>query len=225
MIAPDPPPTTALRTVLAAIRHDFAQGKYHPRERLVEADLMKRYSATRSAIREALLQLDSEGLVERRPNRGAQVAAMSPEEALEIAEVRLGLEVICAGYAAQRGLPDEKLALLELAHTMETTATLGRTLEYLELNAQFHAQIYTMARHATARTILERFDSRPIDRFVPTPFLAPPPEHSLKEHVQLATEIIAGNATAARATMERHLRPNIDKLAELGRPYESDDQH
>ena len=76
-------------------------GEFAPHQRLIEADLSERYDASRAAVRTALLNLTSEGLVERVPNRGARVRAISVDEAVEIVEVRIGLETLCARKAAE----------------------------------------------------------------------------------------------------------------------------
>jgi len=84
------------------IREAILGGEFAPHQRLIEADLSDRFAATRAAVRTALLTLASEGLVERLPNRGARVRAISVEEAIEIVEVRVGLESLCARKAAER---------------------------------------------------------------------------------------------------------------------------
>src|SRR5690606_21934243 len=76
-------------------------GAIAPNPRLIEADISERYDASRASVRLALLNLTSEGLVERLPNRGARVRAISVKEAIEIVEVRVGLEVLCARKAAE----------------------------------------------------------------------------------------------------------------------------
>lgn len=195
----------ALDRLLTELRGDLADGAYHPRERLVESDLVARYSTTRAAVRDALIQLASEGLVERIANRGARVRGMSIEEAIEIAEVRCLLETMCAGRAAERGTPAERLRLLTLARELRQAAAANQVSEYLTVNAQFHATIFDMAAHATARRILEQFQHRPIDRFFPQPFRSQPPTASVDEHERVAAAIAAGERAEAERAMREHL--------------------
>ena len=86
--------------VLQQIRTAILRADFAPHQRLIEADLSERFEASRAAVRTALMTLTSEGLVERLPNRGARVRAISVDEAVEIVEVRVGLESLCA-----RGAP------------------------------------------------------------------------------------------------------------------------
>ena len=75
-----------------------------PNQRLVEADLSDQFEASRASVRAALAELTNEGLVERVQNRGARVRAVSLAEAVEITEVRMVVEGLCATKAAERPL-------------------------------------------------------------------------------------------------------------------------
>src|SRR5215217_6602267 len=91
-------PTVAALT--AAIRQAIVDGDFAPNQRLIEADLSAAFGASRAAVRTALFELASDGLIDRLPNRGSRVRAVSLDEAIEILEVRIGLESLCAEKAA-----------------------------------------------------------------------------------------------------------------------------
>ncbi|MBN9182638.1 MAG: GntR family transcriptional regulator, partial [Microbacterium sp.] len=84
-IAQDAPPRPDLAQQL---REAIQNAEFAPHQRLIEADLSERYGASRASVRTALLNLTNEGLVERLPNKGARVRAITIEEAVEIVEVR-----------------------------------------------------------------------------------------------------------------------------------------
>jgi DNA-binding GntR family transcriptional regulator len=205
-------PGAGLSALLEAIRRDLADGVYHPRERLVEADLVDRYGTTRAAVRDALIQLASEGLVERSPNRGARVRGMSLEEAIEIAEVRRALEALCSGLAAQRATPPERLRILGLSKTLQQAAADGRVDDYLYANAEFHRLIVDLSGHAIAQGILGSFRHRPIDRFFPQPFRARPPTVSVDQHERIAAAVAAGDIEGAEREMHDHLTGLVETL-------------
>lgn len=185
----------------------------HPRERLVEAELVERYGTTRGTVRDALIQLSSEGLVERRPNRGARVRGMTWQEAVEVAQVRLLLEPMCAGLAADRGTEAEREQLVSLASSMVGAATgTASGADYFDLNARFHSLIYAMSRHVTAATVLERFQLRPVDRFFSMPFRGPAPRDSFEQHNVIADRISEGDAPAAELAMRVHLEGLVHDL-------------
>src|SRR3954464_7985257 len=119
-------------------RQDIVEGAYNPRERLVEAELAERYGVTRSAMRAALLELTAEGLVEREPNRGARVRALTVSEGIEIAEVRRELEGLCARLAALRASDEERTRLRALVDEMREAFGARDSARYLAANATFH---------------------------------------------------------------------------------------
>src|SRR3954471_16667990 len=127
--------------VVEAIRDAIVNGDFAPRQRLVEADLSEQFGASRAAVRTALVQLTSEGLVERVQNRGARVRAVSLAEAIEITEVRMAVEGLCAAKAAQRLTDDDRERLRGIGTAMQQAVASGDLLGYSELNKQLHALI------------------------------------------------------------------------------------
>ena len=131
-------------------------GEFAPNQRLVEADLSERFGASRGNARSALLELTAEGLVERVQNRGARVRAISLTEAIEITEVRMVLEGLCAARAATRLTDDDRDRLRGIGTAMQEAVRLGDLLGYSELNRQLHALIRELGGQSTARAVLER---------------------------------------------------------------------
>src|SRR6266481_1657390 len=82
--------------IVRNLEEDIVFGVFHPKEKLTEEGLMPRFGLKRHAVREALSQLDLMGLVVRVPNRGAYVRELTPDEVIEIYEVREILEVAAA---------------------------------------------------------------------------------------------------------------------------------
>ena len=107
-----PPAQPAVRPVAGApgrrlaaerLRQAILAGDMAPGQRLVEEELAGTLGVTRASLRAALFDLTAEGLVERIPNRGARVRAISVGEAVAIIECRMVLEGLCAAKAAGRG--------------------------------------------------------------------------------------------------------------------------
>ena len=82
--------------VVQKIRDAILDETFKPGERLPEEQLGKMFNVSRSPVREALLALDKEGTVVMEPFKGATVKPLSPEEALDIAELRLSLITLAA---------------------------------------------------------------------------------------------------------------------------------
>ena len=83
------------------LRSDILAGVFPPGDRLVELHLSERYSVGRASVRSALVELTTEGLVERAANRGATVRRITVAEAIQITEARAALESLIARHAAR----------------------------------------------------------------------------------------------------------------------------
>lgn len=93
------------------IRQAILSNDLVPGQRLVEADLCELLGTSRGTLRSALADLEHEGLVERIANRGARVRVVGLDEALDLVEVRMTLELLCVRRAAER-LSDTEIAVL-----------------------------------------------------------------------------------------------------------------
>src|ERR1700730_10311746 len=78
--------------VLDGLRQAIVEQRLPPGQRLIERELVEQIGVSRTTIREVLRQLTAEGLVTTIPQKGAVVAAPSPEEAADLYEVRAALE-------------------------------------------------------------------------------------------------------------------------------------
>jgi DNA-binding GntR family transcriptional regulator len=109
-----PTPTAANRTA-ALIASRVLEGAYGPGESLREIPLAEELGVSRSTIREALRILERDGVVRIEPHRGASVTQLSPEELIEIYQVRTVLLGLAMGLCAQRS-SDRELQTLRRLH-------------------------------------------------------------------------------------------------------------
>ena len=192
--------------VTGALRIDIVSGAYTPRERLPEVELATRYTASRASVRSALMELEREGLVERRPNRGAQVRAISLEEAIEITEVRMVLEGLCAAKAAELATAADRKVLNALMVDMKAAVKAKDSISYAQLNRRLHAQVREIARQETATRIVALLRNQFVQHQFRLSMIPGRPETSVHEHDRIAKAIIAGDPTAAEEAMRAHLR-------------------
>src|ERR1700757_1330914 len=92
----------------------------------------------RASLRAALFDLAAEGLVERIPNRGARVRAVTLDEAIAITECRMALEGLCAAKAAERVTEPDAARLRQIGEEMERSVAEGELLKYSALNHELH---------------------------------------------------------------------------------------
>lgn len=84
------------RQVVEILRSAITSGHFEPGQRLIERDLCELTGVSRASIREALRQLETEGLIETIPNRGPLVSRLTPEDAASIYQIRAALEALAA---------------------------------------------------------------------------------------------------------------------------------
>jgi len=201
--------------VVDAIRSAIVNGEFVAHQRLVEADLSEQFTASRGSVRQALLQLSSEGLVERIQNRGARVRALSLAEAVEMAEVRMVLEGLCAAKAATRLTDVDRDQLRDLGESMKAAVSSGDLLGYSELNTRLHASIRELSGQSTARTILERLRWQTVRQQFRLAMHPGRPAVSLPEHLAIIDALRLGDADAAEAAVRAHLKSVITTLPDV----------
>jgi DNA-binding GntR family transcriptional regulator len=201
--------------VVDGIRAAIADGEFVPDQRLVEADLSERFGASRASVRTALVQLTSEGLVERVQNRGARVRAISLAEAIEMTEVRMALEGLCAAKAAERLTDDNRDQLRGIGSAMQAAVAAGDLLGYSEQNKELHALIRALGGQTTARAILERLRGQNVRHQFQLAMQPGRAAASLPQHLEIIETLCAGDPDAAEAAMRRHLRSVIDTLPDV----------
>jgi DNA-binding GntR family transcriptional regulator len=198
-----------------AIRDAITSGEFAANQRLIESDLSERFGASRGNVRTALLQLTSEGLVERMQNRGARVRAVSLPEAIEITEVRMALEGLCAAKAAERMTADDCDRLRGLAAAMQDAVASGDLLGYSELNRQMDAHIRELSGQSIAQGILKRLRGQNVRHQFRLAMHPGRAAISLAQHLEIIDALCAGDPEVAEAAVRRHLQSVIDTLPEI----------
>ncbi|WP_345801787.1 GntR family transcriptional regulator [Microbacterium sp. AZCO] len=197
------------------IREAILGAEFAPHQRLIEADLSERYDASRAAVRTALLNLANEGLVERVPNRGARVRAISVDEAVEIVEVRIGLETLCARKAAENVTDADARELRRLRDEIGSAVASGNLVEYSRLNQELDRRIRELSRHRTATQLLERLRAQSARHQFRLAFHPGRAAQSAPEHIAIIDAILAKDPDAAEAATRAHLSGIVEVLHSL----------
>lgn len=197
------------------IRDAILGGEFAPNQRLIEADISERYDASRASVRLALLNLTNEGLVERLPNRGARVRAISVREAIEIVEVRVGLEVLCARKAVENLTDERAEALRGIRQGIEDAIAAGNLVEYGRLNQELDRLIREYSGHETATQLLERLRAQSARHQFRLAFLPGRAGQSAPEHIAIIDAILARDADAAERATRSHLEGIVEVLHSL----------
>jgi DNA-binding GntR family transcriptional regulator len=203
---------------VVALREAIVRGDFAPNQRLVEADLSAHFSASRANVRAALIELANEGLVERVQNRGARVRSISVEEAVEISEVRLVLESLCAEKAAKRIKADEIRELKGIGRAMRKAVAGGDVVGYSQLNEELHRRIREIGGQRTAAQVLERLRAQSVRHQFRLAMRPGRPAVSLPQHLALIDAICAHEVDEAHEAMRRHLESVIAALTSSPEP-------
>lgn len=198
--------------VLVGVRGAIQRGELVPGQRLVEADLVEEFRATRASVRAALVDLAAEGLVERVQNRGARVRVVTLEEAIAISECRMVLEALCAARAARRASRAEVRELVGLRARMREAVAGGELLEYSDLNQRLHQRIMAIAAQPVAAGLVERLHAQVVRHQFRLALQPGRPRVSLPEHERIVDAIASGDPVAAEDAMRQHVASVIDAL-------------
>ena len=128
--------------VFHKIRDDILNGKYKEHEELKEVAIGNELGVSRTPVREALRQLELEGLVQIIPNRGAFVTGIQPDDVHDIYMIRSRLEGLCARWATERITPEQTEALEENIYLADFHVQRGHLEQMTELDNQFHRILY-----------------------------------------------------------------------------------
>ena len=198
---------TISQPVYERIKHDIVAATLPPGEPLVETLLAERYAVSRTPIREALRQLERDGLVER-VGRSMRVRYFTPEQIYEIYEVRGILEGAAARAAADRHTPFDVDRLHELLERLQDGE--GDVERRMDLNRAFHAAIWRAGHNSILIEQIERLYLTSIGHMSTTLTDDARWRDSIGEHRLLLEAIVAGDGDEAERLTLEHLRAARD---------------
>lgn len=143
--------------VFHTIREDILKGRYKENDELRETTLGKELGVSRTPVREALRQLELEGLVKIIPNRGAFVTGISEKDVRDIYMVRSVLEGLCVQMAAEHMTKERIDELEEVLLLAEYYLEKGNMEQLTELDGKFHQILYTASESRILEHVLSDF--------------------------------------------------------------------
>lgn len=186
------------------IREDILNGEFPIGQRLLETSLAARYGVSRTPVREALVALQQDGLIERVDN-GFRVRTGRPEDVMEIYEARIALEAVAAAAAARRHTDLDLARLVSLQENAVAAAAAGEERAAHECDSEWHQALWRAAHNSTIAGTLNRWSAqlRIYDQGPPGPTddLA----KTARDHGRILDAITAGDAEAAAKAMTTHL--------------------
>lgn len=188
------------------IQKDILSQNFSENEKLTEQSLCKKYNVSRTPVREALRQLEADGLVENIPNRGSFVIGLSKRDISDLFDLRALLEVQGVEWAIKRMSDEELDALREKIEFMEFYTLKDDTEKVLKFNSEFHNLLYAGTQDRMLQKMLNTFQ-------VYLKHSAPAQSHTgdylktiLEEHKAIFKAIEQRNIPAGKKAMEQHMK-------------------
>lgn len=200
-----PEGTSLVDAAYQGMRRRILDNQWAPGYQAMEQQIAEQLGMSRTPVREALIRLGREGLVEVIPRRGMRVLPVSPTDMREIYDVLTALECMAAETLAAR-----KPGSAELKPLITATKAMEKALAQDDLDAWaaadevFHERLVHMAGNKLlAQAVMSHWDRAHRARMF-TLRLRPKPVNSTKEHMALVERLAAGDVAGASAVNREH---------------------
>jgi DNA-binding GntR family transcriptional regulator len=202
--------------VAEALREAIHRGDLADGAVLNQAAVASHFGVSRVPVREAMRQLQAEGLITMRAHRLAVVRSLSLDRIIEIYDLRALLE----GYVIERAVPNIDAALLKKLNALEKEMR-GQAdhARWLGLNARFHQMLYEPSGAEVTLELIEQLRAR-AERYVRLWSKGTGihrPKEAGREHVEILKLVEKGDGAGARRAIEDHVRHTRDRVIQRGR--------
>ncbi len=200
------------RDVLLALRADIISGKLPPGEALAEPVLARQFGSSRAPVREALIELEREGLVQFEPTGRTKVRTLTERDFAEIQEARVALESMAARRAAALWTPRDTRFLKENIARQEQASTLA---DLSRLDVELHAYVMSLAGNqrllALWQSIRWQFEMclASTHRLQQT-LACRPRQITVRSHRKLLEGLASGNPETAAERMTFHIESSME---------------
>jgi len=206
---------TVAATAAEAIRRKIFEGQLKDGEPLRQDLLAAEFGISRTPVREALVQLEAEGLVKIEPHKGAVVAGASLAGIQETFELRELLEPILLERSAPRLTDEEFRAIDGVLNEYSAELRNQNVKRWGELNTRLHAMLYARAERPQTQAIVDKLLIAS-DRFTRLQLLLTDGlERAEREHAEIVTLCRRGDYRAAATALAQHIRAVKDALIRL----------
>jgi len=187
------------------IQTDILSGEIKADTKLTEQTVCKKYNVSRTPVREAFRQLESDGLIENIPNRGAYVIGLSKRDISDLFDLRYLFEIQAVEWAIMRMDSTEIEDLKETIEFMEFYTLKNDTEKVLQFNSKFHQLIYAGTKDRILQKTLATYQ-------IYLKHSAPARSYSeeylktiLDEHKAIYNAFESKNVAAGRKAMQHHM--------------------
>lgn len=188
------------------MRRALTTGRWTPGERIAEKPLLEMLGVSRTTVRESLRQLEAEGLVVVVPGKGATVASLTDEEALEIYEVREALECLAVRLFVQNASDEDIDELERRAAAVAAAHKRSSIYELLEVKDGFYDAIFAVAGNRLLSQQIRGLGWRAARLRAQSLSRPGRPAESLREIEELVSAMRDRDEVLAQGLCARHVR-------------------
>ena len=214
-----PRAATAASKIYSDLRAELVSLQRRPGEAISEAEIALSYGVSRTPVREAILKLSDEGLLEIFPQSGIFVSHIPLAALPEAIIVRKALEATTAQFAAERATASQILALHSILQRQREANAADDADAFHRADEMFHATVAEVAGYPGIWTLIQQVKVH-VDRYRR---LTLPQEGRIArvivEHAEILGAIEAHDPTAARRAMEFHLENLLDNISATQHTY------
>lgn len=202
--------------VYRSIRDDILEGKYVSGDELKEKNIGDELGVSRTPVREALRQLELEGLVSIVPNKGAVVVGVSVRDIQDIYEIRALLEGLCAKWAASN-ISDEQITEMEENMLLsEFHESKGNYEQLVALDNRFHEIMYEASGSKELKRVLKDYHEYVLRVRKNSLGSATRAKNSTAEHRKIAEAIKAHDSALAEKCAKTHIKSTKENMNKIG---------
>lgn len=191
--------------VASQLRASIIEGTLRPGTRLVERELCEQMGVSRPSVREAMRQLENEGLITNLPNRGPIVVVVSPKAAADIYQVRSAIEGLAARLFARNASEQAMAEIRRCCRELLELPKKAPALEYLALKDKF----YSILLEGTGNEMLAHLGGMALRRFYQLRNISVAKtdraDESRNEIKKLVDALVARNEDAAARACIEHI--------------------
>ncbi len=182
----------------------------------LEQELAELLGISRTPVREAVIRLEQDGLVNIIPRRGVFIKPISPDEMREIYEVLSWLESAAITLACKRPVPSEIMAELELSHSRMQEALTSRDLDkWSHYDNRFHQIVAELSQNSELIKLMNSYSDK-TDRVRSMALrIRELSQQSLEDHSLIITSLRNGNANVALKANREHRARACEEITNL----------
>lgn len=207
------------------LRNDILNGVYKPGDSLIEMKLAEELGVSRTPVREAIRQLELEGLVSSIPNKGVVVEGVTEQDVNDIYAIRKLIEGLAVRWATEKMTKEQLKSLKDTLDLMEFYTMKNEADKVSKMDTKFHDIIFEACNSKPLRSVLTHLHHFIQRARLVSIRVSGRAENALKEHQEIYKAIEAKDADAAEKAIQKHIQSageNLYPYLKEHKVYDSD---